>query len=112
VEEEAGTIESEFPAEHASSPPGCNWYSVGVEVNDMGFSYAGQANGTCLLDGIGFSSELGSFVSLIGPSGAGGRTLADLILGLHILEPGQAPVGDRVPIDQRKPRPGSVRYVP
>lgn len=54
----------------------------------------------------------GKFVAIVGPSGAGKTTLADLILGVNIPDCGQIRVAKTDPVKLRKIRPGSISYVP
>jgi ATP-binding cassette, subfamily B, bacterial PglK len=54
----------------------------------------------------------GKFVAIVGPSGAGKTTLADLILGVNIPNSGQIRVANTDPVKLRQIRPGTISYVP
>ena len=62
--------------------------------------------------GISFEIEPGQNVALVGPSGAGKTTLADLILGLNSPQNGRVEVGGLAARDLRETRPGLMAYVP
>ena len=51
-----------------------------IEIQDLSFGY--NVEESIILEGLGFSIKRGEAVGLIGPSGAGKTTLADLIMGL------------------------------
>jgi ATP-binding cassette, subfamily C, bacterial len=65
----------------------------GVEFRDVGFRYDGRP----VLDGVSFEIPAGRFVALVGPSGAGKTTIADLIAGLLAPTSGELRI-DGVPL--------------
>jgi subfamily B ATP-binding cassette protein MsbA len=63
----------------------------GIRVEDVSFDYGGER----VLDGVSFEMRRGEFVALVGPSGTGKSTLADLLLRFY--DPGHG----RIAIDGR-----------
>jgi ATP-binding cassette subfamily B protein len=57
-----------------------------VEYRDVGFAYPGADERT--LDGVSFSVEPGSFVGVVGPTGAGKTTLVKLLLRFYDVDAG------------------------
>ncbi len=62
-----------------------------IRVEDVSFDYGGER----VLDHVSFEVKKGEFVALVGPSGVGKSTVADLLLRLY------DPVGGRITIDGR-----------
>jgi ATP-binding cassette subfamily C protein len=84
--------------------------AVPLVLDKVGFRYS--TSKADALTGIDMTIAPGSYVALIGPSGAGKTTLVDLILGL--VEPGHGSVtiaGER-PDALRERLPGIISYVP
>ena len=54
------------------------------------------------VDGISFSIERGSFLTLLGPSGCGKTTTLMSIAGLHAIDAGEIRVGDRIYTSREK----------
>jgi subfamily B ATP-binding cassette protein MsbA len=65
-----------------------------IRVEDVSFDYGGER----VLDHVTFEMNRGEFVALVGPSGVGKSTLADLVLRLY------DPVAGRITIDGRDVR--------
>jgi ATP-binding cassette subfamily C protein len=83
---------------------------VRVELKDVTFTHLGSSKPA--VRKVNFSIAPGSYVALVGPSGAGKTTLADLILGLNTAQSGTVTV-DNIPArDLRESRPGLMAYVP
>jgi ATP-binding cassette, subfamily C, bacterial len=81
----------------------------GIEIESVSFGYADVP----VLDNLDLSIPAGSFVALVGPSGAGKTTIADLVIGLHTPVAGVVKV-DGIPLselDQAAWR-ASIGYVP
>ncbi len=61
---------------------------------------------------VSLSIKPGSYIALVGPSGAGKTTLADLILGLNTPQSGSVMVNGVSARELRETRPGLMAYVP
>ena len=84
----------------------------GVRVELAGVTFTHPAAEQPAVRNISFSIDPGSYVAMVGPSGAGKTTLADLILGLNSAQQGIVTV-DGVPARElRESRPGLMAYVP
>ncbi len=81
-----------------------------VTLRGVSFSYPGARSFS--LEGISLDIAPGSVVALVGPSGAGKTTLADIILG--ILEPsaGSVQISGDSPHNVINKWPGAISYVP
>jgi len=84
-------------------------HAVGVEVKGAHFRYPGDEADT--LNDIDLNVKPGSYVAIIGPSGAGKTTLVDLILGLIAPDSGAVRIGGIEPVALRAAAPGLVSYV-
>ena len=83
---------------------------VGVEFTGVSFMYPGSELST--ISNISFKLEAGSQVALIGASGSGKSTIADLMCG--VLSPNSGSIRHWVesPYGDKSPQRGSVSYVP
>ncbi len=81
-------------------PDAIDGFSEGIVLRDVAFDYGGER----VLDGLSFEIKKGEVVALVGPSGVGKSTLADLILRLY------DPVRGAITIDGRDLR--SLRQEP
>ena len=81
-----------------------------VHMSGVGYRYPG-ADRDALHD-ITLDIQPGSFVAIIGPSGAGKTTLVDLMLGLVEPGTGEVTVDGVHPIVIRTETPGAISYVP
>jgi ATP-binding cassette, subfamily C, bacterial len=68
---------------------------VGIELVDVDFSYGD----TPVLTGASLTIQAGRFTAIIGPSGAGKTTIADLLLGLYTPDRGSVLI-DGVPLTE------------
>ena len=85
-------------------------FSASVEVSQAWLSYDGTK--TPALLGVDLEVPEGASVALVGPTGAGKSTLADLILGVLDPDKGEVKVGGRSPRDAIDTWPGAISYVP
>jgi ATP-binding cassette subfamily C protein len=83
---------------------------LAISLQNVTFTHPGNSEPT--VGGVNLEAPPGSYIALVGPSGAGKTTLADLILGLYSADSGQVLVGG-VPASQvRLAQPGLMSYVP
>ena len=81
-----------------------------VELVNVEFSYPG--NSIKALDKINIVVKVGEVVAIVGPSGAGKTTLADVILGAIQADFGSVKLSDLEPLKAVEKWPGAVAYVP
>ena len=65
-----------------------------------------------VINDVAFSVRPGMSVALVGATGAGKSTLADLILGVHAPDSGQILLGGKSPKEAIFKWPGAIAYVP
>lgn len=83
---------------------------VSISFQDVWFKYADSQNQT--IQRLSFHLEAGKQMAIIGDSGAGKSTIADLALGLLGPDSGKILLGDKAPADFIREYPGKVAYVP
>ena len=81
-----------------------------VKILDVSFSYPNRAS--MVLKNISFTVRENSTVAIVGPSGAGKTTLADLLLGVLQPDAGTILISDREPLSSISNWPGAISYVP
>lgn len=81
-----------------------------VIVDDVSFSYPGSERPA--LAGVSFSARPGMSIALVGSTGAGKSTLADVILGVLAPARGSVCVSGVSPEDAVQLWPGAIAYVP
>lgn len=81
-----------------------------VLITDAGYRYPDAEQDT--LHEVSLDISAGSYVAIIGPSGAGKTTLVDLILGLIAPDTGSVAIGGVEPSRLRSQAPGLISYVP
>lgn len=81
-----------------------------VTVREVTFEHSDSRSPA--LTNVSIEIPPGKFVAIVGPSGAGKTTLADLILGVNIPDCGQIRVAKTDPVKLRQIRPGTISYVP
>jgi ABC-type multidrug transport system fused ATPase/permease subunit len=93
----------DFSMEHFGFKPS-------VTVTGLTFRYPGAINNT--IDNVNFSIEPGEVVAIVGKSGAGKSTIADLLLGVLSPDAGQIKVSNETPSNAAMKWPGAISYVP
>lgn len=83
---------------------------LAVHINDVYYRHAGADADT--LHGVSMNVAAGSYVAIVGPSGAGKTTLVDLLLGLSEPRAGLVTIGGVEPSALRSTSPGLIAYVP
>lgn len=110
VQEKPGPVKDKAdpPSEGRSAERARSAFEVSVE----GVSFSYPDGKTPALRDINLTVGAGQFIALVGPSGAGKTTLADLILGLYDPTEGAIQLGGLSPTALRKNYPGIVSNVP
>lgn len=85
-------------------------FEATIRITDVTFTYT-DANAPALL-GADAVIPAGSSVALVGPTGAGKSTLADIILGVLEPQTGSVDLGGLSPKDAINQWPGAIAYVP
>ena len=83
---------------------------IDVVLDSVSFTHLDKRTPT-IID-VSLTVPAGSYVALVGPSGAGKTTLIDLLLGLYDPDNGSVRVGGLDPRELREQRPGLISYVP
>ncbi len=83
---------------------------LGIHIDDVHYRHPGSETDT--LHGISLDVAPGSYVAVVGPSGAGKTTLVDLLLGLSVPRSGHVTIGGIEPSTLRAETPGLISYVP
>lgn len=81
-----------------------------IQLSEVTFTHKGKS--TPAVDSVSATIDAGSFTAIVGPSGAGKTTLADLILGLYKPDEGTVLVDGKSPGELRRKYPGLISYVP
>ncbi len=81
-----------------------------VKIANINFSYPNQPGAT--ISNLSMIIEPGEQVALIGESGAGKSTIAELILGLLTPDSGHVLINGKLPSDLALTQPGYLGYVP
>lgn len=81
-----------------------------ILVSDVSLTYPGKG-GPAIFD-INLSIPPGTFVALVGPSGAGKTTLIDVLLGVLIPDIGRVQISGLAPLQAVAKWPGAFSYVP
>ena len=81
-----------------------------VELKKLSFTY--PTSQKSVINQIDLEIEAGTFVAIVGPSGGGKSTLADLILGISSPSTGEVYISGQKPYDAIRRWPGQISYVP
>ena len=98
--------EQPFPTGTREKVPG------GVAISAKNVSYAYPDATEYVVKQVSMEVPAGNFVALVGPSGAGKTTMADILLGLHRPSEGEVLIDGRPPAEVRQTDPGLISYVP
>jgi ABC-type multidrug transport system fused ATPase/permease subunit len=85
-------------------------FSPTVELENVSFAYPNKSS--AVLDKINLNINEGEIVAIVGPSGAGKTTLADIILGIISPDIGSSKISGHNPLVAISKWPGSIAYVP
>ena len=95
---------------HRSIDSGYPEFEAKIEMKNVELKYDNSADPA--VTGISFSCAAGDSVALVGSTGAGKSTLADLLLSVLNPDSGQVLVGGVTPREAISLWPGSISYVP
>ncbi len=85
-------------------------FSPNVTLENVSLTYPG--NQSASIKNVSLQIDAGSFVAIVGPSGAGKTSLIDLILGVLEQDSGQIRISELHPQSTVRKWPGAVAYVP
>jgi ABC-type multidrug transport system fused ATPase/permease subunit len=85
-------------------------FEGGIFVEDVWLTYP-DATDPALAD-VTFTVQPGASVALVGSTGAGKSSLADVLLGVHAPQQGRALIGGITPREAIDRWPGAIAYVP
>jgi len=81
-----------------------------VQLSDVSITYPGAQRPA--LEGVTFEVDINSSLALVGATGAGKSTLADVILGVLVPDTGSVQISDVEPHECVSRWPGAISYVP
>ena len=97
------SIENEIDIEHQG-------FEAAIKIEKVSFTYPG--NSTPTISDASVNIPVGAAVALVGSSGAGKTTFADIILGLIVPDKGHITLSGLPPLDALNKWPGAAAYVP
>jgi ABC-type multidrug transport system fused ATPase/permease subunit len=95
---------------NSSHEPRISIFEPRIEIKDLSFKYPGSESPT--INNVSLSIEPGTVTALVGPSGGGKSTLADLILGLRAPSAGEIKISGMNSNLAVKRWSGEIGYVP
>lgn len=107
MDEGAATISERLHESVDSHYPG---FAGDVTVTDATLTFSDAT--TPVIDHVSFAAPSGSSLALVGSTGAGKSTLADLILGVLAPDSGEILIGGLPPREAIQRWPGAIAYVP
>ncbi len=101
-----------MPDENPSSPLDLkhSGFESSLTVSSLNFTYPNSGRAT--INDLNFTIKSGEFVAIVGPSGAGKTTLADLILGVIEPDAGEVLISGVPSMQALRNWPGAIAYVP
>ncbi|CAN2171052.1 MdlB ABC-type multidrug transport system, ATPase and permease components [Candidatus Nanopelagicaceae bacterium] len=81
-----------------------------IEIHNLSLTYPQKE--TPALDEISLNINSGSFVAIVGPSGAGKTSLVDVLLGVLNESSGSVLISGKPPLETIAQWPGAIAYVP
>jgi ABC-type multidrug transport system fused ATPase/permease subunit len=81
-----------------------------ISLKNVNFTYAGSTKPT--LSNLTLGIKPGEMVAIVGPSGAGKTTLADIILGVIDPDSGSVSISEHPPLEAISKWPGAISYLP
>jgi ABC-type multidrug transport system fused ATPase/permease subunit len=81
-----------------------------IKISNLTFAYPGAIEN--VIENVDLEIPPGTFVAIVGTTGAGKSTLADLILGIYTPTSGKVLINQKEPATIFKEFPGAVAYLP
>ena len=105
-------LHDHLPIQQGKGLPSLNWpdFEPSIVLSNVSLKYPNSNR--YAVRGVSLSIDPGEFVALVGPSGAGKTSLADLILGVISPTEGEILIGGLKPLDIISNKPGVMAYVP
>ncbi len=85
-------------------------FSAELVLDEVSYKYPGS--NVLAVDAVSFIARPGEFVAIVGDSGAGKTTIADLILGIALPDSGEVMISSLPPKEAIRQWPGAVGYIP
>lgn len=100
------------PLEHGLPTLFSSERGFSLELSGVSFTHESNRTSSHSISDVSLTIDGGSFVAIIGPSGAGKTTLVDLICGLYEPTKGTIKIESKSPRELVALRPGSISYAP